>query len=82
MVVKNEIEEFPLTFAKQGDVLEVKSLNGGHHFKEMCLIQGIFPGQKMEIFSNIGGGSCLVVINESKVMIGHGMLRKIIVQKG
>ncbi len=75
------MEEFPLIFAKQGDVLEVKRLSGGQHFKEMCLVQGIFPGQKIKVFNNVGGGSCLVVVNESKIMIGHGMLRRIIVQK-
>jgi Fur family ferric uptake transcriptional regulator len=72
---------FPLFFAKKNEIVRIAELRGGRHFKDKCINQGIIPGQKVEVLNNTERGPYIIGINNSRVIIGHGMLNRILVQK-
>lgn len=72
---------FPLAFAKENESFRISSLRGGQQFRNKCVEQGIIPGQQVLVVNSSGGGSCVLKINNSRIMIGNGMLMKIIVEK-
>lgn len=74
-------ELFPLLFANEGDTVIVKELRGGRRFVDNCINQGIVPGQKITILNNMKQGPCILEINDSRIMLGHGILNRVIVQK-
>jgi Fe2+ transport system protein FeoA len=77
---ENKAITFPLLFAKENETFYITELQGGKHFKDKCINQGIIPGQKIEILNITGKGPYVVAINDSRVIIGHGMLGRIFVQ--
>lgn len=72
---------FPLLVANEKEKLVVTDLRGGRQFKDKCINQGIVPGQKIEILSIGENSPCLVIVNDSRVMIGYNMLNRILVRK-
>lgn len=62
--------------------VRIVSLDGGSQFKDKLLCQGIIPGKEVEVL--IGGKRhCPYVlkVNDSKIMIGCGMVNKISVEE-
>ncbi len=76
----NNIVSFPLSFAKENEVVYIVELKGGWHFKEKCINQGIIPGQKIKVLNITGKGPCIIIVNNARIMIGNQMLNKIIVR--
>ncbi|WP_028972927.1 FeoA family protein [Spirochaeta cellobiosiphila] len=72
--------EFPLLFAQDNDELIISNLRGGGEFKEKCISQALIPGQTIKMIRKAGEGPCLVMVNNTRVMISHGMLNRIMVQ--
>lgn len=70
---------FPLIYANEADSVTIGEICGGQHFKEKCINMGIIPGQKIEVINNSGNGPCIVKVNNARLMIGHGMLNRILV---
>ena len=81
MDINKKLPRFPLLSASENDIVTVIEIRGGQHFKEKCINMGIFPGQKIEVMDNSGNGPCVIKVNNARLMIGHGMLSRILVQK-
>ena len=71
---------FPLLFAEEGQTYLISDLSGGKHFKEKCINQGIIPGQKVEVKNMSSHGPCVVSINDSRIIIGHNMLHRVLIK--
>jgi len=58
------------------------SLKGGHEFQSRVISMGIVPGCEIEVLKNGSGskGPILTAIGDSRIMIGHGMTAKILVE--
>lgn len=77
---KNNVVSFPLLFVKENETVYIAELRGGRTFKDKCINQGIIPGQKVTVLNNTEGGPYVIGVNNSRVIIGHGMLSRIFVQ--
>ena len=77
---ENKTISFSLLFAKENEALYITELRGGKHFKDKCINQGIIPGQKVEVLNVSEKGPYVVAINNSRVIIGNGMLGRIFVR--
>jgi len=69
----------PLSRAKKGQFVTVKTFSGGRNFKEKLINLGILPGIKIEVLSNNNGGPLILRVKEAKIVLGHGMAEKILV---
>jgi len=74
-------ESFLLNFAEENETVIVDELMGGHHFREKCLRQGILPGQAITMVCFSGRGACLVMVNDTRVILGHGFISRIKVRR-
>ena len=79
--MNNKDKTFPLLYAEQYEKLCVTEIRGGQQFKDKCINQGIVPGQKIEILNNSGNGPCLIKLLNSRIIIGRGMLNRILVKQ-
>lgn len=71
---------FPLFMLSEGDTARVVCINGGHGVRKRLADIGIIPGKKIGIAHGAGHGPRVVVVDETKVMVGWGMLHKILVE--
>ena len=70
-----------LSQTEEGDLVMVKSLDGGFGFKRRLLSLGIGPGQKLRVLKSAAfGGPILVEVQGAEVAIGRGMAQKIFVE--
>jgi len=76
-----ERQNFPLLQAREKEELTISEIRGGGRFKEKCISQALIPGQKIQVLRNSGRGACIVLVKNTKVMISHGMLNRIIVSR-
>jgi len=79
MNINKNLTTFSLLYANEADIVKISEINGGQYFKEKCINMGIIPGQKIEVINNSGNGPCIVKVNNARLMIGHGMLNRILV---
>lgn len=70
-----------LAQAREGQVVIVKSLEGGFGFRRRLLGLGIHPDQKLKVLkSGILGGPILVEVQGAEVAIGRGAANKVEVE--
>jgi Fe2+ transport system protein FeoA len=81
MITEKVRDEFPLLFAGENEFVVISGLKGGQEFRTRCINQGLIPGQRIELIRNGGHGACVVGINDSRIMLGHGMLNRIMVTR-
>ncbi|KPJ83108.1 MAG: hypothetical protein AMS17_18040 [Spirochaetes bacterium DG_61] len=70
----------PLLMLTEGETARVAWIDGGHGIRRRLADIGIIPGKKIGIAHGAGKGPRIVVIDETKVMVGRGMLHKIFVK--
>ena len=76
----NAITEMVLSDIEEGSAVVVKRINGGDHLKSKLLSMGIIPEQKISIVKKSGDrGPVVVRLNNTRIIIGHGMAEKITV---
>ncbi len=66
---------------KQGQEAVIKSLDGGKHFKDKLINLGVIPGSTVTIISGSKHSPFLLKIGETRVMVGHRMVKRIIVER-
>lgn len=69
-----------LTKIDSGRNVLVSKLIGGENFKEKLLSMGIIPGQSLLVMNSGRRGPVIVKVNETRVVLGHNMAEKILVQ--
>ncbi len=77
-----EDELKPLSLMQDGQKGIVMSLGGGQEFQSRIISMGIFPGCEIEVLKNgnRAKGPVLTAIGSSRIMVGHGMTQKILVE--
>jgi ferrous iron transport protein A len=75
------MEEKHLTQVKNKETAVVKTIIGGHGIERRLESMGIRPGKRITMISrHFWGGPVTVMVDRTKVAIGHGMARKVIVE--
>ncbi|MEA3265770.1 MAG: FeoA family protein [Candidatus Fermentibacteria bacterium] len=65
-----------------GNTASIVSLGGGRGFREKMNGMGLFPGTEITVVHTGGnGGMILISIGSSRLMVGHQMAEKILIQE-
>ncbi len=70
----------PLTYVKNGEIVEVIKLTGGKYFVDKLTNIGIYPGTKLRIVSDGEYGPMIIAVGETRIGLGRGMAQKILVR--
>jgi Fe2+ transport system protein FeoA len=68
-----------LTETRGGSVVRIAKISGGEMFREKLLSMGLLPGKDIEVLSVRKKGPVIVKINDTRIVIGHGMASKIFI---
>ena len=68
----------PLTFAKEGEVNEIKKVGGKEEVRQFLENLGFVTGAFVTVVSEVGG-NVIVNVKDSRVAIGKDMAAKIMV---
>jgi len=71
---------FPVALLSEGEKARVVSIEGGVGVRKKLTDLGIIPGKFIQVAHGSGGGPRVLVVDDTKVMVGQGMLHKIIVE--
>ncbi|MFW6181046.1 MAG: FeoA family protein [Spirochaetota bacterium] len=69
----------PLSTLSSGQSARVVFIEGGVGFRRKMTDMGIIPGKSITMAQGWGRGPRVVVVEDTRVMLGHGMLHKILV---
>ncbi|MCK5035943.1 MAG: ferrous iron transport protein A [Candidatus Sabulitectum sp.] len=65
-----------------GKTASIVSMNGGRGFREKMNGLGLFPGTGITVIHTGGnGGMMLISIGSSRLMVGHQMAERILIQE-
>ncbi|MGQ9615397.1 MAG: FeoA family protein [Spirochaetota bacterium] len=70
----------PLSMLPRGKSARVVRIEGGHLLRRRLADIGIIPGKVIEVAHGWGGGPRVVIVDGAKIVLGRGMLHKIIVE--
>ena len=80
-MVMNELKTMPLTMVFPGKKVKVISLAGGIGLGKHLADMGLSIGSEIEVFSRGTPGPFIIGVKETRLAIGFGMARKIIVEE-
>ena len=69
----------PLTTVNPGQEVTLIDIQGGRGLKSKLNSMGLIPGVKLRIVGN-GGGPIMIAINDTRLALGLGMARRIMVE--
>ena len=71
----------PLSTLMEGERARVVRIDGGESVRKKLADMGILPGKVIGVTHGRGHGPRVVIVDQTKVMLGRGMLFKILVEK-
>jgi ferrous iron transport protein A len=71
----------PLSTLMEGERARVVRVDGGEGVRKKLADMGILPGKVIGVTHGRGHGPRVVIVDQTKVMLGRGMLFKILVEK-
>lgn len=78
--LKGRLSLMPLTAAKPGEVLTVRSFSGGAKSRMRLMSMGVRVGDRIDVISNINQGQLVVALDFKRLVLGRGLAEKIMVQ--
>jgi len=69
----------PLTTVTPGQQVTLIDIHGGRGLRSKLYSMGLIPGVKLTIVGN-RGGPIMIAVNDTRLALGFGMARKIIVE--
>ncbi|NLW84755.1 MAG: ferrous iron transport protein A [Phycisphaerae bacterium] len=79
MSEENKIQPVPLLEMSPGKTARVVSIDAGHDLKNRLSSLGVLAGSTLHVIRNEGAGQLIVMIKNSKVVLGRGASSKIFV---
>jgi len=70
----------PLVLLSRGETARIARIHGGQGVRKRLFDIGIAPGKKIEIAHGWGKGPLVVMVDETRIMLGRGMANKIYVE--
>ena len=78
--LKQRLSLMPLIAAKQGEVLIVRSFNGGTRSRMRLMSMGLRVGDRIDVISNLNRGQLVIALDFKRLVLGRGLAEKIMVQ--
>jgi len=69
----------PITIIQAGRRVTLKSVEAGEALSGRLAALGLVPGAEVEVMSNRAHGPVILMLGESRIMLGRGMAEKILV---
>ena len=69
-----------LSAVRGGEVVRIRTLQGGHHFLSRLASLGFTPGARLRVVQNYGHGPIIVNVRDTRVALGRGEAEKILVE--
>ena len=79
-IYKDGLTKIPLIRIKTGEKVKFIDVNSGRRLKARLADMGLVPGTEFHVISNAPGGSLIVDVKGSRVMLGREMAGKIMVE--
>ncbi len=76
--IKEDI--FPLTKARAGKEVVLQSITGGRGLRARLTDMGLNEGMKLRVLQAHRMGPCIVLANNTRLVLGQGMAQKILVK--
>lgn len=70
-----------LSEATAGSRLRFISVEGGQGAKQKLAEMGLVPGEGIRILNNSGFGSVSICVKGTKLALGHGLAKKVLVRE-
>lgn len=70
-----------LTSVTKGSSVILESIEGGQGVRRRLRDMGLKEGMKVKVLHSHGRGSCIIEVKHTRLVIGHGMARKLIVKE-
>ena len=70
----------PLAMAQIGQVVRLLSVRAGDGLRKRLAEMGLVPGVELEVLQNASRGPFIIRVRGSRMVLGHGMAQKIIVE--
>lgn len=70
-----------LSNVQRGESVQIRRMHGGHQFLSRLASLGFTPGAQVEVIQNYGHGPIIVRLRDTRVALGRGEAKKILVQK-
>jgi len=74
-----ETNILPLIMAPPGEKLRVVSLSGGRGLQNHLISMGLGPGSEIEVVKSGAPGPFLIRIKDTRLALGYGIARKVMV---
>jgi ferrous iron transport protein A len=70
-----------LSELQKGEVARIARMRGGHQFLSRLASLGFTPGAHLAIVQNFGHGPIIVRLRDTRVALGRGEAKKILVER-
>ena len=69
-----------LAAISQGKEVTLLSVDGGRQIKKRLAEMGLSEGMKFKVLKSDGRGPCIILVGDTRLVLGHGMAERIMVQ--
>ena len=80
-IVMNHLKVMPLVMVSPGQKVKVISLAGGRGLQRHLADMGLNIGSEVEVLNQGAPGPFIIAVKETRLAIGFGMARKIMVRQ-
>ncbi|MCJ7773471.1 MAG: transcriptional repressor [Desulfobacterales bacterium] len=77
--IKDRVVDLPLTAAKPGEQLEIKSFSGGTGSRVRLSTMGLRIGDEVDVVTNQGSGQVVISAGGKRYALGRGLAKKVLV---
>jgi len=77
--IEDRIVDIPLTAAKSGEQMVIKSFSGGTGARVRLSTMGLRLGDEIEVVTNQGSGQVVVSVDGKRYALGRGLAKKVLV---
>jgi len=70
-----------LSAVRSGVWVRIQRMQGGHRFLGRLASLGFTPGARLKVIQNFGNGPIIVTLRDTRVALGRGEARKILVKQ-
>ena len=75
----NSVKNIKLTESEPGSHVIIDKISGGENLRDKLFSMGLHPGKDIEILSLRKKGPVIVKVNDTRLVIGHGMASRILI---
>ncbi len=73
---------FPLGMVNPGKEVTLAAIHGGRGLRARLTDMGLSEGVKLKVLHSHRFGPCIVLVGNTRLVLGYGMAQKILVREG